>query len=419
MFAFLINPDLRNPVHKEYRKVQIVSNSLFIILIALLIYSTYFFVYKPSDTIKNYTNFTGIMFLIIGLITMRISKNITPILYVLLVFSLVATSISIYHTGGIYSVDISWLLLSMVTACFFLNMYAGITFFICSSIYIIFLYIVENNQTLTVHLFSAYPNIANTNHYFFTWIFVMLFLLILAITYIKTLAKANLKIETLQKNQLLDLTRLVEAKNDEINNLRSKLAQDFHDEVGNKLASIRMLAETIAFKSDQNMLEKSDMIQILKTIENRSINLYQGTKDFIWSLSSKSDKFDELFEYISTELAIYFNLIQIDFDCKCNFNNNLNSLIQPSISRQIIILLKEFSSSIANEIALEKTSLTFDVQDKYLNILLLYKTNQKFSDDLVQIPIKNNQIRMLKFNTKVDYKILENGISYSIQVSLS
>lgn len=417
MLDFLIHPEIRNPSHPDYRKAQIASFLLFVIFIALLFYSAYFLVYKFQDTVKNSTNLLGLVFIIGSLVLMRLSKSVIPALTILLFFSLIATSTSIYHTGGIYSVDISWFLLTVVTSCFFLNVRSGIAFFVAAAGYVFYLYYIEN-QGNTNKFFSEYPNINNTTHYVFTWIFVMLFLLIIIISFLKTLEKANKKIEAMQKNKVEELRQLVEEKNKEIHKLRSKLAQDFHDEVSNKLAGIRMISETIAFKSNHNLLEKTDMIASLQTIENRSKELYQGTKDFIWSISDRSDKISELFTYISDQLNLYFNAKNIEFQSEIVLEKSSENTIDPSISRQLIVIINDFSVIMASEYAISKSKIDFIEKNNNLTILLQYKSAKISTETDYKTLLEKNKNRLTRIEAKRSLKIKDNEILYTFSISL-
>lgn len=418
MIAFFIPPPIRNPSHVEYRKAQIAASSLLIILIALVLYSFYFLLYKPDDTTKNYTNLAGVGFLIGTMLLMRFSKSIIPSMTLLVFMSFVAVSISIYHTGGIYSVDISWLLLMVVTSCFFVNLKVGIIYSFCASSYIVFLYLVENNHLASEIQFSSYPNFSNTPHYVFTWVFIIIFLLTLTISFLKTLNNANQKIDALQKIQLENLKQLVAKKNKEIDLLRSKLAQDFHDEMANKLAGIRMLSETIAYKSDRNMLEKSDMIQTLQTIEKRSKDLYNGTKDFVWSIGSDSDNIQALFDFINTELGVFFQIKNIDFEANCIAKYIVLPSIYPSVSRQLIFVLKDISTNLSSQIEVENVKMEFVINDESLIIILKFNiTNSNVSVDFSDF-VKQLENRLLRIDAKTNTKRFGNILNYRFEIPL-
>lgn len=78
---------------------------------------------------------------------------------------------------------------------------------------------------------------------------------------------------------------IAEIRKKESESLRLMMAQDFHDEMGNKLASIIVLVSTLQLliKNKTKDVQKS-----LVRIENSSKQLFDGTKSFIWSINRKS-----------------------------------------------------------------------------------------------------------------------------------
>jgi signal transduction histidine kinase len=91
-----------------------------------------------------------------------------------------------------------------------------------------------------------------------------------------------------------DVTEKVEVKR-EIEQVRKKVAQDFHDEMGNNLASISVLSQIIVRKLNGHDEEIS---ALLHKIDLSSKNLFHGARDFIWAINPKNDNLKE----------VYFNL---------------------------------------------------------------------------------------------------------------
>ncbi|MBY0424699.1 MAG: hypothetical protein K2Q22_03595, partial [Cytophagales bacterium] len=88
-------------------------------MIFIIIYDIYFLLFKFNDLTKNLTNLVGHLIFIGNLIHFRISGNYKLSLSILVIFSLGPTMYSTYHTGGIYSVDYAWLLLTVMGAFIF------------------------------------------------------------------------------------------------------------------------------------------------------------------------------------------------------------------------------------------------------------------------------------------------------------
>ena len=103
--AQFIHPELRNPTNNDHKKAIIFVVSSLLISVFLLFYDLYFFIFYPDNIFKNITNVIGTLFLVIGVVNFRFSKNLKKSLAVFMILVSPFSFISIYHTGGIYSVD--------------------------------------------------------------------------------------------------------------------------------------------------------------------------------------------------------------------------------------------------------------------------------------------------------------------------
>ncbi|HYG18086.1 MAG TPA: triple tyrosine motif-containing protein, partial [Ohtaekwangia sp.] len=75
--------------------------------------------------------------------------------------------------------------------------------------------------------------------------------------------------------------------------LRQQMSMDFHDELGNKLASILSHASLLRVKSVDR-----EIASLLEKIENNARTIYQGTRDFIWSIDIASNQLLEVLDYL-------------------------------------------------------------------------------------------------------------------------
>lgn len=109
-----------------------------------------------------------------------------------------------------------------------------------------------------------------------------------------------------------NLLNIEKVKAQEADSIRKKVAMDFHDEMGNQLASITALINLITLKQSKKDFHIEDL---LSKLSQHAQTLYYDTKDFIWSIDPESDKAevillnikdfgDELFD--RTGIAFYF-----------------------------------------------------------------------------------------------------------------
>ncbi|HNC64800.1 MAG TPA: hypothetical protein PLJ37_02790 [Chitinophagales bacterium] len=248
-------------------------------------------------------------------------------------------------------------------------------------------YIIENSST----------------HNIFTFGFVILLMSSLLISFNKVLQRTNQKLETLKQEQIEELQEKIKEKTEELNLLRKDLAKDFHDEMGNKLASITILSQSIGLKMDIGKSE-AEIKKLLNTIEERSIELYHGTKDFIWSIDFKSDYIDEWFIYTRDFGEDFFEKLGISFYSSSDIKQDSNLTFDTNVSRQLIYILKEIMTNTAKHSNATQTN---------LQLLLLQETNEidiVFSDNgngfnienIQQRGINNIRERIAKINGKLD-----------------
>ncbi len=136
-----------------------------------------------------------------------------------------------------------------------------------------------------------------------------------------------------RKQQQLELLRYEEQQK-----IRQRTSEDFHDELGNKLTRISLLADILEKKTGPADKEKTG---IIKQIKENVQSLYTGTKDVIWSLSPGSDNFLEILNRINqfgeelfhdTEIHFsFYGLEEVDADLKLPID----------YSRNIIMIFKE------------------------------------------------------------------------------
>lgn len=122
----------------------------------------------------------------------------------------------------------------------------------------------------------------------------------------------------------------------ELVNVRNNIAQDFHDDLGNKLARISFLTRLV---EDELSNENSDVKAKVSQVKEDTVSLYVGTKDFIFSLKPNSDYLEEVVTYLSDFGEDYFDPTGIKFilDKKISLNKKLPHYW----SKQLIYIFKE------------------------------------------------------------------------------
>lgn len=123
---------------------------------------------------------------------------------------------------------------------------------------------------------------------------------------------------------------------EELTEVRTNIAQDFHDDLGNKLARISVISNiALSEVSTENEKLKSKIEQI----QNDANYLYKGTKDFIFSLKDNSNYLEELVTYLSDFGEDLFVNTHRKFVVEKSIDDNIK--LPHYWSKQLIFIFKE------------------------------------------------------------------------------
>lgn len=121
--------------------------------------------------------------------------------------------------------------------------------------------------------------------------------------------------------------------------IRVQLAQDFHDELGNRLAAIRMQSNVLKLRYNGHETEEK---RIVGEIEKNVVRLFRDTKDFIWSIDPESNQINELALYIKDFGENLLQDTNIRFHANTDIPTSLEtSALPPGWSIQVIMIFKE------------------------------------------------------------------------------
>jgi signal transduction histidine kinase len=140
--------------------------------------------------------------------------------------------------------------------------------------------------------------------------------------------------------------------------MRSKLAADFHDELGNRITKISLFSEIIKNKFKTN---QDEALEYLSKINDNANTLYNETRDFIWHLDPHKDTLfdliarlkafgDDLFEGTETEFTIdriqnEFKTIKLSMDWRQHilriFKEALHNALKYAESKKVELGIKK------------------------------------------------------------------------------
>ena len=161
------------------------------------------------------------------------------------------------------------------------------------------------------------------------------------------------------------------ARNEESLKIRQQTAEDFHDELGNKLTRITVLSEILDTKMDRT---QTDQKKLLEQIRQNAALLYNGTKDVLWALNPQSDNLYEILSHIKDFGTELFMDTAIDFEFT-GIDESLNLVKLPmEYSRNVPMIFKELLNNILKHA--HATEVTLDLAEVQRNsIHLVLKDN--------------------------------------------
>jgi signal transduction histidine kinase/ligand-binding sensor domain-containing protein len=127
-------------------------------------------------------------------------------------------------------------------------------------------------------------------------------------------------------------------RREEQSRVRERTAEDFHDEVGNKLTRINVLTDVLKSKLKS---PNPDAERIIQQIQDNSQQLYSGTRDILWSLQPSNDNLYEILNHVSDLGNELFSETNISFVFLGNQEHFKEYKMPLDKSRNFIMIWKE------------------------------------------------------------------------------
>jgi len=216
------------------------------------------------------------------------------------------------------------------------------------------------------NLAGASSNVASfsfkiTPAYYQTVVFKVVLIMLLILS--GALAWKYLKVKDEQKRKLIAILRLEEQVK-----IRKQTAEDFHDDLGNKLTRINVLSDILYKKIDEGLPDQKKLIDQIK--ENADA-LFTGSKHILWALDPENDRLSEVLVHIK-EFGIDFFL-----NTPISFTSNLTDDVFKGVTlpmgygRNITLILKElFNNTLRHSGAKNVNAYAFLNQDNHICITI-------------------------------------------------
>lgn len=192
-----------------------------------------------------------------------------------------------------------------------------------------------------------------------TWYFrIAILFALLAVYFLFRWYKNKLKLKREAREQSLKLA--------EQDRVKQRTAEDFHDEIGNKLTKINLLSSMAKTKLDQN----SEAFALVNQLQYQTQSLYKGAKDIIWSLQPQSNYLHHIVDRIVWNAEEMMQLASIRLKVTTDFEEDVNKesyqlvKMEDEVSRNMILIFKEVFNNIIKYAETQEVSMNILIKNK-------------------------------------------------------
>lgn len=155
---------------------------------------------------------------------------------------------------------------------------------------------------------------------------------------------------------------LARLRAEEQGKIRLRTAEDFHDEIGNKLTRINVLTNVLKSKITLN----PESERIIQQIQENTGQLYGGTRDILWSLKPSNDELYEILMRIRDFGAELFQDTDISFTFTGLDEGYRKIKLDMNKSRNLIMIFKEALNNVLKYAHAQ--NVTIEVSIKHKNV---------------------------------------------------
>ncbi|HEY9001730.1 MAG TPA: two-component regulator propeller domain-containing protein [Mucilaginibacter sp.] len=184
--------------------------------------------------------------------------------------------------------------------------------------------------------------------------------------------------------------------------VRRQTAEDFHDDLGNKLTRINLLSELLDKKITKDKADEKILIQNIRTSVDE---LYSGTKNILWALNPDNDNLYDVYELIMNFGRELFSSSDVSYQASDNDPVFKKIRLPLGTGRNIILICKELLHNILQHSGAKNVTLAIEITS-YKQICITISDNGRGFDKEHLLPtgngLRNMQNRAKRLNGKLD-----------------
>jgi len=184
--------------------------------------------------------------------------------------------------------------------------------------------------------------------------------------------------------------------------VRRQTAEDFHDDLGNKLTRINLLSELLDKKVTKDNPDEKLLIQEIRSSVDE---LYSGTKNILWALNPDNDNLYDVYELIVNFGKELFDNSDISYQPSENDPAYKKIRLPLGMGRNIILICKELLHNILQHAGAKTVTLAIGITS-YKQICITISDNGCGFDNEHLAPtgngLRNMRNRAKRLNGKLD-----------------
>lgn len=192
---------------------------------------------------------------------------------------------------------------------------------------------------------------------------------------------------------------LARLRSEEQSKIRLRTAEDFHDEIGNKLTRINVLTNVL--KNKIPLTPESE--RILHQIEDNTSQLYSGTRDILWSLKPSNDNLFEILHHIRDFGCDLFMDTEVEFTFTGTDEKWRNYRLPMDMSRNLIMIFKEALNNCLKYSGAKNVSLEVSLKNRNVLQMILKDDGAGFDTNQARKGngINNMNVRTARLNGRL------------------
>lgn len=392
---YFISPYIKDK-SEDYKLARYVLYLLSFTVVFISFYTALFFLYDDVYTPKVVTNIVGLFVSMLGFGFLKYSKSLNTPLFLYVILTMLLTSGAVATSGGIYSIELIWLIINVLSSYHFIGKKEGLFITIMAFVIINLFFWLEQFGVITLlDKSTAYNKFYQFGNNLFALIYVS------ATSYIMIRRNQSLK-ETILKEQ--------------DKQVREEIARDFHDELGNKLAIITSTSNLL--KNNLGRLEEEKIVELTDRIERHSSVVYKGFKDFLWSIDSNNDLVTTLFVYLKDFGEDLYLYTETKFFSEFIERSDQRISLSLELKRNLIFIVKEIMTNSFKHAKANQVIFTLIESDNEV-IIDVMDNGMGFSDVSINgMGLKNIEQRIQLIKATLTRDVDCNGTSYQIIVPI-